>query len=256
MGIAAIDTTTEQHYPVDEITQRTPCVLQTCTKNLRFTVAYSFAMPSIPGEVYHGPEIPTGYAKVGVEGVCNDWKNLELDIPGGDRETTLADAIHGYILWDKRYIIVKPTDQGSRPALPQPDRRSPPPPPSAGPAPEHSAAELPSPRQPSTTPAEPPSPGSPPPPPPKKRKKTEPENQDKLLDPSKLNFFIGMKEANRRKFIEKPLSDYDRSIKKSYLKRKSRSSSFDVPQLDAQEKQSIQPLVVLNQEQQGFLGFL
>ena len=40
IGIAAIDTTAEQHYPVDEITQRTPC-----SKNLRFTVAYSSAMP-------------------------------------------------------------------------------------------------------------------------------------------------------------------------------------------------------------------
>ena len=107
-----------------------------------------------------------------------------------------------------------------------------------------------------TTPAEPPSPGSPPLSPPKKRKKTEPKNQDKPLDPSKLKFFIGMKEANRRKFIEKPLSDYDSSIKKSYQKSKSRLSSSDVPQLGAQEKQSIQLLVVLNQEQQGFLGFL
>ena len=213
-------------------------------------------MPSTPGEVYHGQEIPAGYAKVGVEEVCNDWKNLELDIPGGDGEIALGDAVQGYILWDKRYIILKPTDQGSRLASPQHARRSPPPPPSPGPASEHSAAEPPSPRQPLTTPAELPSLGSPPPSPQKKRKKTEPENQDKLLDPSKLNFFIGMKEANRRKFIEKPLSDYDRSIKKSYQKSKSRSSSSDVPQLGAQEKQSIQPLLVLNQEQQGFLGFL
>ena len=167
--------------------------------------------------------------------MCNDWKNLELDIPGGDGETTLVDAVHGYILWDKRYIILKPTDQGSRPALPQAVRRSPPPPPSARAAPEHSATEPPSPRQPLSTPAEPPSPGSPPPSPPKKRKKTEPENKDKPLDPSKLKFFIGMKEANRRKFIEKPLLDYDRSIKKSYQKSKSRSSSSDVPQLGAQE---------------------
>ena len=109
-GIATIDTTAEQHYPVDEITQRTPCALQTCSKNLKFTVAYGSAVSSTPGEVYHGQEIPTGYAKVGVEEVCNDWKNLELDIPGGDGETTLADAVHGYILWDKRYIILKPTD--------------------------------------------------------------------------------------------------------------------------------------------------
>jgi hypothetical protein len=86
-----------------------------------------------------------------------------------------------------------------------------------------------------TTPAEPPSPGSPPPPPPKKQKKTEPENQDKPLDPTKLKKIIGMKESNRRKFIEPPLlSDYDRSIKKSYNQRKSGSSSSGVPQLGAQ----------------------
>ena len=167
-GLAAIDTTAEQHYPVDEIAQWTPCVLQTCSKNLRVTVAYGSAMPSTPGEVYHGQEIPAGYAKVGVEEVCNDWKNLELDIPGGDGETTLADVVHGYILWDKRYIILNPTDQESRPASPQHARRSPPPPQSPEPAPEHSAAKPPSPRQPLTTPAEPPSLGSPPPSPPKK----------------------------------------------------------------------------------------
>ena len=67
-------------------------------------------MPSTPGEVYHGQQIPTGYAKVWVEEVCNDWKNLELDIPGGYGETTLGVAVHGYILWDKWYIILRPTD--------------------------------------------------------------------------------------------------------------------------------------------------
>ena len=67
-------------------------------------------MPSTPGEVYNGQEIPDGYAKVGAKEVCNDWKNLELDIPGGDGETTLADATHGYILRNKRYIILKPTN--------------------------------------------------------------------------------------------------------------------------------------------------
>ena len=59
-----------------------------------------------------------------------------------------------------------------------------------------------------------------------------------------------MKELNRRKFIEPPpLLDYDRSVKKSYDKRKSGSSSSGVLQLEAQQKQSIEPLVVLNQEQ-------
>ena len=54
------------------------------------------------------------------------------------------------------------------------------------------------------------------------------------MDPAKFNFFIEMFESNKRKFIDKPLSDYDRSIKKSYEKRKSGSSLSDVPQLGAQ----------------------
>ena len=186
-GIAAIETTAQQHYPVDEITQRTPCVLQTSFKNLTFTVAYGSAMPSTPGEVYHGQEIPAGHAKVGVEEVCNDWKNLELDIPGGNGETTLADATHGYILWNKRYIMLKPTDQGSRPASSQrPTPGSPPPPPSPRPAPEHSPSSL-SPGQPLTIPASSPSPGSPPLPPPKKPEKKEPEKH--TSGPCKIEIF-------------------------------------------------------------------
>jgi hypothetical protein len=141
-GIATIETTAQQRYPVDEITQRTPCELQTASKNLTFMVAYGTAMPTKPGDVYHGQEIPARHAKVGVEEVCNDWMNLDLNIPVGDGETTLADATHGYILWDRRYIILKPTDQGSRLASLQPAPGSPPPPPSSRAAPEHSPSPL------------------------------------------------------------------------------------------------------------------
>ena len=74
---------------------------------------------TLPGDVYHGQEILARYARVGVEQVSNDWKTVELDIPGGDREMTLVEAIHDYILWDKRYIIIKATEQASRPASPQ-----------------------------------------------------------------------------------------------------------------------------------------
>src|SRR6185437_16235939 len=96
-----------KQFPVDEITQRTSCDLQTVIKNLMFTVAYGTAMPTQPGDVYHGQQILAGYTRVGVEQVCQGWDTLELDIPGGDGERTLAEAIHGYILWDKRYIVLK-----------------------------------------------------------------------------------------------------------------------------------------------------
>ena len=51
---AAVEATTPQWFPVDEITQRTPCDLQTTINNLMFTIAYGTAMPTQPGDVYHG----------------------------------------------------------------------------------------------------------------------------------------------------------------------------------------------------------
>ena len=88
------------------------------------------------------------------------------------------------------------------------------------------------------------------------RKKT-PEKKEKEINPGDLNFFIGMTEANKRKFIpDAPLSDYDRQIKKSYETKKSGSSGCDVPQLGAQKKQTIDPLFVGPPEQQGLLNFL
>jgi hypothetical protein len=99
--------TGQQRYPVDDITQRTPCVLQCKHKGIIFTVGHGTVAPTQPGDVYHGQPIPVGYAKVGVEELCQDFETLELDIPGGDGETTLAQAIHGWILWEKRNILLK-----------------------------------------------------------------------------------------------------------------------------------------------------
>ena len=78
----------------------------------------------------------------------------------------------------------------------------------------------------------------------KSKPKKEPE---KVINPGQLNFFIGMCEANKRKFILKELpSDCDRQIMKSYAKKQkqSRSLSSDVPQLGAQKNQTIEPLIV------------
>jgi hypothetical protein len=43
-----------------------------------------------PGDIYHEQSILVGYAKVGVEEVCQDFEMLELDILGGDGETIVA----------------------------------------------------------------------------------------------------------------------------------------------------------------------
>ena len=129
-------------------------------------VAYGTATPTKPDDVYHGQEILAGYARVSVEEVSNDWKTPELNILGGEGERNLDEAIHSYILWDKRYIIIKASEQASRPASPQRAPSMSPPSPQA--APQHSPAPL-SPGQ-TSTPASLSSPGSPPSPPPNKQK--------------------------------------------------------------------------------------
>ena len=70
-----------------------------------------------------------------------------------------------------------------------------------------------------------------------------------------------MCEANKRKFIPKDTpSDYDCTIIKTTEKKKRKaksSSSSDVPQLGAQKKQSIEPLVVgQTTQEQDFVTFL
>jgi hypothetical protein len=67
--IPAVETG-QQCYPVDDITQRTPCELQIQYKNLINTVAYASVMPTQPGEVYHRQPILAGYARVGMEELC------------------------------------------------------------------------------------------------------------------------------------------------------------------------------------------
>ena len=92
----------------------------------------------------------------------------------------------------------------------------------------------------------------------KPKPKLKPE---KVINPGVLKFFKGMCKANKRKFIPKDTpSDYDCTIIKTTEKKKRKaksSSSSDVPQLGAQKKQSIEPLVVgQTTQQQDFVTFL
>jgi hypothetical protein len=63
--------------------------------------------------------IPPGYTSVSVEEICQpQFEDLELDISGGDGERTLKDAVHGIILWPKRYIIILQTEGSIPPTDP------------------------------------------------------------------------------------------------------------------------------------------
>jgi hypothetical protein len=77
-------------------------------------VADESAFAQFPGQTSHDIPIPPPYGLVSVEKICQpDFEELELDIPGGDGEKTLKDALHCIILWPKRYIVIISENDGS-----------------------------------------------------------------------------------------------------------------------------------------------
>ena len=92
-------------YPVDDIAENTNCELHFKMKNISMKVADALAFPVTPKATYHCIPIPEGYARVMVDEVVDPYSGLTLDIPGGDDEHTLGEAIHRIILWRKDCII-------------------------------------------------------------------------------------------------------------------------------------------------------
>ena len=171
------------------------------------------------------------YTRVGVEQVCQGWETLELDIPGGDGERTLAEAIHGYILWDKRYIVLKSDDQTPRPASQHTSPRpaSPQNSPRAALSRQESPAHSPSPSShaPMNTQASPSPPWSPPPPPAKKvaAPAKEPPKKKKTKEVPIKPWDMSLEECDRitqervkEHFKPKPKSEPEKVINPIYLK--------------------------------------
>jgi hypothetical protein len=93
------------HTPVDDITEKTLCELHQLMKNISMRVAKGYALPNTPRVTFHSNPIPAGYARVRVDEIEQGYDGLELDIPGGDGESTQAEAQRGLILWRKDCII-------------------------------------------------------------------------------------------------------------------------------------------------------
>ena len=75
-------------------------------KNISMKVANAVAFTITPEATFHCAPVPAGYARVLVDEVVDPpYSELQLDIPGGDDEHTLGEAIHHVILWRKDCII-------------------------------------------------------------------------------------------------------------------------------------------------------
>jgi hypothetical protein len=163
-------------YPVDDITEPTGCELHIAMRNITLKVAVGQALVIQPGELYHCGQIPDGYARVGVDEIMPGFESLELELPGGDEEKTLADVKHAFALWPKKYIVLseqaKSTPRSRSPAhqpsplfLERDQRRSPSPPhqqsphlpdrdPSPSPSPAQQQSQPPPERVPSVRPSQ------------------------------------------------------------------------------------------------------
>ena len=98
VGSASGDEALLDRYPVDDIIDTTTCELHFKMKNMSMKVADGYAYTNPPKATFHCNSIPAGYARVGVDEVVAQYSRLELDIPGGDEEHTLREAIHHIIL--------------------------------------------------------------------------------------------------------------------------------------------------------------
>jgi hypothetical protein len=66
-------------YPVDDITESTPCELHVKVVNITTKVAVSYALPIGPNPTYHCHPVPQGYAIAGVYQVMSAFEQLKLD---------------------------------------------------------------------------------------------------------------------------------------------------------------------------------
>jgi hypothetical protein len=66
-------------YPVDDITESTPCKL-----HVKVKVAVGYALPIGPNQRYHCRPVPHGYAVAGVDQVTGGFELLTLDYPAGE----------------------------------------------------------------------------------------------------------------------------------------------------------------------------
>ena len=96
--------TVAEHYPVDDITVRTPCELLYQLRKKLKVVTHGIAEVPVQGGTIHGMAIPEGYARVMIDRVEKGWENLDLEIPRGDGEEELGQGLHTLICWNKWYI--------------------------------------------------------------------------------------------------------------------------------------------------------
>uniref|UniRef100_A0A0D9V190 DUF8039 domain-containing protein n=1 Tax=Leersia perrieri TaxID=77586 RepID=A0A0D9V190_9ORYZ len=93
------------------------CELHIPLRNLSIKVASATTIATNPAGTFRYRTIPAGFSKVKVKQAVVTYDDLELEIAGGEGETTLGEAIHSIILWSKRVPSPPKFKQPNIPAL-------------------------------------------------------------------------------------------------------------------------------------------
>jgi hypothetical protein len=113
-------------YPVDDITEATPCDLHVKVVNISMKVAIGYALPIGPNATYHCTPVPHGYAIAGVDQVMSGFEQLKLDYPAGEGDLyELGEAKKTTILLLKEYIMLPNWTPRSPAHHPSPPSRQP-----------------------------------------------------------------------------------------------------------------------------------
>ncbi|KAK1686327.1 hypothetical protein QYE76_047175 [Lolium multiflorum] len=117
-------------YPVDFITESTPCELHFQTMGyLTLKAAIGYVLPPVPDQRYHFKPVPPGYAVAGVDQVMDGYGPPRLDHPAGEGDLLeLGEAKNTTVLWRKEFIVIpgwkaptrSPPSQHSPPMQPSP----------------------------------------------------------------------------------------------------------------------------------------
>ena len=84
-----------------------PCSLQLrIVGSIPVDAGRGMVYPLLPGTLVHGVQVDTGFIKVQVDMINDIFKSVPLEKPPNEEIKTLGDAVHTFVQWPKRDIVL------------------------------------------------------------------------------------------------------------------------------------------------------
>jgi hypothetical protein len=118
--VSVLGTRQLQRYLVDDIVERTLCMLEMPfgRAGRKKYVAKAMALPPDSDALYNGRPILAKYARVEVAWTNVDFDQEEIDIPTDDGGRLLSSTLGSVVLWNKANIVLEMPTPSTQPSLP------------------------------------------------------------------------------------------------------------------------------------------